>query len=122
MCKTTSALLALCALAGAAGRADGPDPEPPADAKAELKKLQGTWTVTKMLAKGDELMARAGTTYTFDGDRLTRAAPVTGRGERKQTFKVKVDTRKRPHKIVLIPEGAKTRPVAIYKIEKGELY
>jgi uncharacterized protein (TIGR03067 family) len=78
--ETTSAALALCALAALAGRAD--EAEPPASAKAELKKLKGTWTVTKWLAKGDEFEARAGMTYTFDGNRLTRVWPVTGRGGR----------------------------------------
>src|SRR5262249_8389863 len=101
MRKTTSALLALCALAALAGRADEADPEPPS-AKAELKKLQGSWTVTKWLAKGDELKVRPGMTYTFDGDRLTRPGPITGR---RQTFKVKLDTGKRPHSIKLTPEG-----------------
>jgi uncharacterized protein (TIGR03067 family) len=121
MRETTSAVLALCALAALAGRAADPDPEPPGGA-AELKKLQGTWAVTKMLAKGDEFEPRAGMTYTFDGDKLTRARPVTGRGGLKQTFKVKLDTRRRPHTIELIPEGADKGQTGVYKLVKGELY
>jgi uncharacterized protein (TIGR03067 family) len=117
MRKTTSALLALCALAAVAGRADDPEPEPPGGA-AGLRALKGTWAVTRMLAKDDVFMARVGTTYTFDGDKLTRTTPATG----KQTYKVKIDTKKRPHTIELIPEGAKKGTVGFYKVEKGELY
>ena len=68
MRKTTSALLALCALAALAGRAD--DPEPPG-AKAELKKLKGTWVVMKVVWGKREPTPPAVMTYTFDGDKLT---------------------------------------------------
>jgi uncharacterized protein (TIGR03067 family) len=121
MRKTTSALLALCALAALAGRADDPDPEPPATAKAELAKLKGTWTVTKSLAGKRELKMPPGLTYTFDGDKLTRETASGKAKGSKQTYKVKIDTKRRPHTIELVPESGKRGPVGIYKIEKGEL-
>jgi hypothetical protein len=83
MRKTTSAILALCAVAALAGRAEGPDPEPPAGAKAELKKLQGTWVTDRALFKKREHKLSGQTKYTFDGDKLTRAVPVrTAAGDR----------------------------------------
>ena len=72
MTKTTFAFVALCALAALAGRAEGPDPEPPAGAKAELAKLKGTWTVTRRSLGGREAKAPAGLVYTFKGDKVTR--------------------------------------------------
>src|SRR5262245_2815583 len=102
MRKTTIALLALCRLAAAAGRADDPDPEPPG-AKAELEKLKGTWTLTKILAgtrRGGgvvmtEVTRRGGMTFTFDGEKLviTQTVVVRGKGnfESTQSYKVKID-------------------------------
>jgi uncharacterized protein (TIGR03067 family) len=130
MLKTAVACVALCGLAVLAGRGDDPDPEPPGGANAELKKLKGTWTVTKaILGKRELKVARPGLTFTFDGDKLTRATPfgklkgnVKGKGNRTLEYKVKIDTKKKPHTIELIGEGAKSGPVGIYKIEKGELF
>jgi uncharacterized protein (TIGR03067 family) len=121
------ALLALCALAALAGRGD--DPEPPGGGNAELKKLKGTWTVTKAVFGKRELKAPPGLTYTFDGDKLTRSMPigklkgnVKGKGDRELKYKVRIATKKKPHTIEMMPEGAKSGQVGIYKIEKGELY
>jgi uncharacterized protein (TIGR03067 family) len=132
--RTAAVLLALCALAALAGRAA--DPEPPGDAKAELKKLKGTWTVTKAVFGGREAKAPPGMTYTlmtytFDGDKLTRTTPFgkvytndKGKGidERKQAYKVKIDTKKKPYTIEMIPEGKDKGQVGIFKVEKGELH
>jgi uncharacterized protein (TIGR03067 family) len=129
MRKTTIALLALCALAGAAGRAADPDPEPPGGANAELRKLKGKWTVTKVLSGTRELKLSPEMTFTFDGDKLTRSTSlgkpkgnVKGKVERSVKYRVKIDTKKKPHTIEMIPEDGKNGPVGIYKIEKGELY
>jgi uncharacterized protein (TIGR03067 family) len=128
MRKTTSAALALCALAALAGRAD--EAEPPGE-KAELKKLQGTWKVTKVLLGTREAEPRNVMTWTFDGDKLvsTTTGTAAGRGkfEDKWTYKVKIDTKKKPHTIELVPEQDKfvrkgVAMAGIYKIEKGELY
>jgi uncharacterized protein (TIGR03067 family) len=120
MRKTTIAALALCALAALAGRAA--DPEPPGGGKAELKKLKGTWTVTKALWNNHGQRAPIGLTYTFDGDKLTCETPQWRAEVVRTTYKVTIDTKKRPHTIELIREGAKSGQVGIYKIEKGELY
>jgi uncharacterized protein (TIGR03067 family) len=125
MRKTTSAILALCALAALAGRADDPCPEPPGGGKAELKKLKGTWTVSKRLSGGREMKAFSVMTFTFDGDKLTRTTSLNKGGkkaERSVKYKVKLDTKKQPHRIELVPEDGKNGQVGIYKIEKGELY
>jgi len=126
MRKTTGAVLALCALAALAGRADDPDPEPPGGGKAELKKLKGTWTVTRRLSRGRELKALSSVmTFTFDGDKLTRTTSLNKgnkKAERSVKFKVKLDTKKQPHRIEMVPEDGKNSQVGIYKIEKGELY
>src|SRR5262245_65809988 len=109
MRETTSATLALCALAALAGRAD--DPEPPGGMTAELKKLKGTWTVTRALFGKRELKAPPGMTYTFDGEKLTRSLPPfgkVGKGDRTVKYKVKLTTKKKPYTIEMIPEGAKT--------------
>src|SRR5262245_38253439 len=93
MRTTTFAALSLWALSALAGRAD--EAEPPADAKAELKKLQGTWTVTKAMMGKREFKAPPGLTYTFDGDRLTQQTPLPklaggkGKEDRKRTMTYK---------------------------------
>jgi uncharacterized protein (TIGR03067 family) len=121
MRKTPIAVLALCALAALAGRAD--DPEPPADGKAELKKLRGKWVVTRQVVGGRDRPLPEGLYYTFDGDRLTRSTPTDrGRGVKEKRFRVKVSTRKKPHTIELIPEGCDEGQVCIFKLEKSELH
>src|SRR5262245_45311332 len=127
MGKAMSALLALGGLAALAGRADDPDPEPPGGATAELKKLKGSWTVTKGVLNKRELKAPPGLTYTFEGNKLTRTAPFgkgkgIGKGDNKQTYKVKIDTKKKPYKIELTPDGGGKALSGIFKIEKDELY
>src|SRR5262245_16647123 len=119
MRKTARAMLALCALAALAGRADDPEPD---TTKAELKKLQGTWTVTKRVLGGREAKAPAGLIYTFDGDKVTRrfAAPE-GKAGGRQVLTVTIDTAKTPHRLTMKAVGSKSA-VYIYKIEKGELY
>jgi len=126
MRKTTFAALALCAVATLAARA-ADDPEP-ADAKAELKKLKGTWTVTKLIRKGKEPKARLGLTFTFDGDKqlttVTGVAEGGGEVEVTESFQVKIDAKKRPHTITLTRTGGK-RPISqagVYKVENGRLY
>jgi uncharacterized protein (TIGR03067 family) len=124
MRKTTSALLALCALAALAGRADDPEPDP---AKEELKKLQGTWTVTKWLSSDGEGRPSSEMTFTFDGDKLTQSTYLVTlkvKDDRTMKYKVKVGTKKRPHTITLTltPSNRTRSQAGIYKIEKGVLY
>jgi len=129
MGKVMSVLLALGGLAALAGRAADPDPEPPGGANAELKKLKGTWTVTKGVFNKRELKAPPGLTYTFEGNKLTRTAPfgkgkgnVKGKGGAQQTYKVKIDTKKKPYKIEMTPDNGGKTQVGIFKIEKDELF
>src|SRR5262245_63316702 len=104
----------LLACAALAGRAADPEPDTP---KAELKKLRGTWKVTKRLVKGGEQKLPVAVLYTFKGDKLT----VRAGGGFESDYTVKIDTKKKPHTIELIDEGGKVSRVGIYKIEKGEL-
>src|SRR5262245_50759788 len=120
MRKTTIALLALGALAPLVTRADDPDPEP-AGEKAELAKLEGTWVVTKAIWGKREARSTPATTYSFDGDRLVVVVPPP-RGEGKQTFKVKLDTKKTPHRYTLTPDGKGKARSGVYKFEKGLLH
>jgi uncharacterized protein (TIGR03067 family) len=112
---------ALLVLAATEVRSRGDDPEPPAGAKAELAKLKGTWTVTKAVWGKREAKAPPGMTYAFDGDKLTRTTPL-GKGAGKQTFKVKIDTKKKPYKITMTPEDKDKGQSGIFKVEKGELF
>jgi uncharacterized protein (TIGR03067 family) len=98
---------------------DSPDPEPPGE--TSLKTLKGTWTVTKGVFKGHEEKVTDGRTYIFDGDKLTRTVPG-GKNNGKLTYKVELDTRKKPCKITMSPDdGGKARE-GVIKIENGELF
>jgi uncharacterized protein (TIGR03067 family) len=100
------------------------EPDPPDGAEAELKKLKGTWAVTRAVREGTEAKPRPGLAFTFDGDKVTQSLPdgrVKGQ-VLKQTYKVKIDTKKKPHTIELTTESGKTGMVGIYKIEKGRLH
>jgi uncharacterized protein (TIGR03067 family) len=121
MRKTTTAVLALCALVAVAGWAS--DPEPPDGGKAELKKLKGTWTATKILDGGVEEEAPAGRlTFTFEGSTLKRRLVGGTNAGGLRSYRVKIDTKKKPHTIELAPEGGGAAQPGIYKVEKGELY
>jgi uncharacterized protein (TIGR03067 family) len=109
-------LVLTLALAPLASRGED-DPEPPGGS-AELRKLKGTWTVSRRIIGGKESKPPRQITYTFEGDKLTLDS---GLGK-KQTSKVKIDTKKRPFAIELTLEGTNTVRVGIYKIEKGELF
>jgi uncharacterized protein (TIGR03067 family) len=131
MRQRLAVILALCGLASLAPRAAEPDPEPPGAAKAELGKLKGTWAVTRALAGQRELKAPAGMTYTFDGDKLAAHMPFVGKGTTlkfkskdagREAFKVKVDGKKRPFKIMLIPTAGGRTHSGTFKVEKGELF
>lgn len=110
----------LCGLLAPAGRAEEPSPEPPSEGLAALK---GAWAVTRMNYRGRERKVPEGMSYVFEGDKLTRTAPARG-GARglKQTFKVKVDTRKKPHRLTLTSDAGGKEYQYIFKIEKGELF
>lgn len=120
MLRTAVVLVAL----GAVGAGRGDDPEPPRGGgeKAELRKLKGTWTVARAMIGKREVKTPAGLTYTFDGDKLTWSRPVDKDGVKQvQTYKVKLDTKKRPYKITMRADGLISSE-GIFKIEKGELY
>jgi uncharacterized protein (TIGR03067 family) len=111
---------ALCLLAVAIARADGPDPEPPSDG---LTALKGTWKLDRMILKEEVKPLPAEVTFTFAGDKLTRVRPAArGKAKGPEKLRVKIDTKKKPATIELIPEGGERGTVGIYKIEKDELF
>ena len=42
--------------------------------------------------------------------------------DNKQTYKVKIDTTKKPHRITMTPQNGGKTQTAILKVEKGELF
>lgn len=66
------------------------------DAKADLERLQGTWTVVGGEANGRpfpaEVVERDAATYTFEGDQVT----VRDRGKTRGVLRVTLDATKRP--------------------------
>jgi uncharacterized protein (TIGR03067 family) len=112
-------LVVLCVALVAQARSED-DPEPPGGGKA-LRELKGTWTVTRALFGNRESKAPPGLTYAFGGDKLTRKTPF-GKGNNNLTFKVKLDTSKKPYRITMTPENGGNAQSGIFKIENGELF
>jgi uncharacterized protein (TIGR03067 family) len=109
-------LLLMLSLPPLALRADETDPEPPGSDAGELRKLKGTWTVSRAIIGGKEAKPPLRITYTFEGSK------VTVNSGRLTTMKVKIDTKKKPFTIELTPDGSNAPRPGIYKIEKGELF
>lgn len=103
-------------------RAADPEPEP---AGPELAALKGTWTTVKMTFRDRDLSFPKDNDFIFEGGRLTRMVPPrkdSGKGPTKLTYKVKLDTRKKPYRLTAVPDaGGGVVASWIYKIEKGEL-
>jgi len=112
MRKTFLVVLALCVLAPLMTRADD-DPEPQ-KVGPELRKLEGKWTVVRLMTKGRE-MKPTNTTYAFDGDKLT----VEMNGRTTMVAKVKIDAKKKPPVLELTREGAKVTTKMGMKLDKG---
>jgi uncharacterized protein (TIGR03067 family) len=114
-------LLAAYLTAFGAARAED-DPEPP---DKGLRELKGTWTVTKVLFRGRELKSPdEAATWVFDGRKLTQTFPPNkrkGKEATETTYKVKLDTSKKPYKLTATPEAGGKERKWIFKIEKGEL-
>jgi uncharacterized protein (TIGR03067 family) len=120
MAKHLALAVGLCLALAYDVRSDDVDPEPPGSSAKALRELKGTWTVTRAVFGKREAKAPPGMTYCFDDDRLVRVMPF-GKGDNKQTFKVKLDLSKKPHRITMTPENGGAVQSAIFKIEKGEL-
>src|SRR5262249_62115477 len=87
------------------------------DAKAELKKFEGTWAVESAREGGKDVPADKlkGITFTFRGDKM-----VFGKGDKeKDEATFKIDPGKKPPHIDLMTKG-KTLP-GIYAFEGGQL-
>jgi uncharacterized protein (TIGR03067 family) len=112
MSKAIPILILLSCVTGV--RTEEIDPEPPGGG-AELRKLRGTWKVTKLLVEGKEVSSPLTMTYTIEGEKLT-----VDNGTQKWTMKVKIDSKKKPFVIEMIHDKAKTSQASHYQIEKGE--
>jgi uncharacterized protein (TIGR03067 family) len=120
MRKAIVGCVLVCGLLAFSGRAADPDPEPPSEG---LTALKGGWAVTKIAMGDNEKKSRAGLNFVFDGDKLTRTVVSRkGKASTKRTYKVKVDTRTKPHKITLVPDAGGRELKWIFKFEKGELF
>src|SRR5262245_11179774 len=119
MRKTGLVVLALVVLSLLVVRADEDDPEPPAGSGPQLRKLRGTWTVTRALIRGKESKppSKSSITYSFDGDKVTYEA-----GKTKYVSKAKVTTEGKVTVLELTREDTKAVRKVAFKIEKGELY
>jgi uncharacterized protein (TIGR03067 family) len=115
MHRACAVILALGVLWPLVGRA-GDDPEPPGKGGVELRKLRGKWEAVSMKMKGRELKAPAGTTYHFEGDKVTvKTSRLT------YVAKVKYDAKKKPPIIELTREDTKATIEYAVKLDKGEL-
>jgi uncharacterized protein (TIGR03067 family) len=108
-------VLALSALAATA-RAEDVDPEPPGSGRAELRKLRGKWTVTRLRWRGPEKKSSLTPSYSFDGDKMTQ-----GGGRSPDVAKVKVDVKKKPFTLQITGEDARTTVRWAFKFDNGTL-
>jgi uncharacterized protein (TIGR03067 family) len=110
------ALLA-CLLIAAAD----PCPEPTEDGKADLKKMQGTWKVTKLEEGGRAVDAsKIGTRIIVSKDKLTIKDK-----NRDEVVTFQLNAKKKPREIDLVPLRPNGKPddmvPGIYKLEKDTL-
>lgn len=105
-------------LVGVAAVADDTDPEPVSPPEAELKKLQGTWELTKVVLGGtDQTKEKKGATLVFQKNRLT----LNDGPNKAEQLTVTLDPKQKPPHIDLSPAND-NRPVkGIYKLQKDEL-
>jgi uncharacterized protein (TIGR03067 family) len=108
-------VLALSAVAAAA-RAEDVDPEPPGNGRAELRKLRGKWTVTRLRWRGPEKKSSLTPTYSFDGDKMT-----LGNGRVPDVAKVKIDVKKKPFTLQITGEDVRTTVRWAFKFDSGTL-
>jgi uncharacterized protein (TIGR03067 family) len=88
-----------------------------------LKALKGNWAVTKIVNFNREMKGPEGMNFIFEGNKLTRTMPpIKGKESDKLTYKVKIDTSKKPYKITMTPDAGGRDHKWIIKIEKGELH
>ncbi|MBX9622183.1 MAG: TIGR03067 domain-containing protein [Gemmataceae bacterium] len=96
------------------------DPKADDAVKADLKKLEGSWTVDSVKADGpvpDEIKK---TTLTFAGDKLTMKLP----DGKAMTQQVKLDPKKDPKEMSFKPEKEEPNGapgLAIYKLDGDTL-
>jgi uncharacterized protein (TIGR03067 family) len=95
------------------------------DAKKDREQLQGTWRLTRVLAKGEEVPPKLfeGGTMLVEGDVMTTVTRSAGK-EVRQKGKYKLDPAKKPREIDVVSEegsdkGAKV--LGIYDLQGDTL-
>jgi uncharacterized protein (TIGR03067 family) len=96
----------------AAVRAEGPSPEPPADAVALTR---GTWEVTRVVCRGSEVDTSGRQFARFEKDTL-----VMGVKGRPKKYRCRLDPKKRGVIDIDLIQDRRFWP-GIYKLEKGTL-
>lgn len=116
-----SLLLTLCLAVPLCVAADAePEPEPGGDAKADLKLLQGTWSVVKGLKDGmpppKEMLSAK---FTFDKDQISITGGPGGSAE--PPVKFTLNPKKVPAEIDIHPPKGEQMVKGLYKLSKDEL-
>jgi uncharacterized protein (TIGR03067 family) len=94
------------------------DPEPSSLAKAELKKLQGTWDVVKAVVDGRDDSAKLKKDGAYLVIKKNEFTFVEGKGN-KESMNFTLNVKKKPLRMDLAEGNKNIR--AIYKIEKDVL-
>lgn len=115
--RRTFLLLPLIFLAIAAD--PNPCPEPADPTRDDLKKMQGSWEMTRAV-KGGKAPPRpiAGVVLEISKDQLVIREPG---GRKPETVTFKLDARKNPREIDIHPPQGRKVVKGIYKLSKNEL-
>lgn len=114
-------VLALCVAVPVCLAADAePEPEPGGDAKSDLKKMQGTWSIVKGtkagMAQPKEMMS---VRFTFEKDQIRLTGGPGGGMEPTVTFTL--NAKKSPPEIDIQPPMGEKPVKGLYKLNKDEL-
>jgi uncharacterized protein (TIGR03067 family) len=95
------------------------------DAKKDREQLQGTWRLTKVLAKGEEVPPKLfeGGALLVEGDVMTTVSRSGGK-EQRQKGNYKLDPAKKPKEIEVVSEAGPdkgTKALGIYELEGDTL-
>jgi len=114
-------ILAMCLVASLCLAAEEPSPEPGGDDKADLKNMQGTWSVTMWSMRGkDAPPAILTSKFVIDKDQLN-----INRGGVKTTLfnsmTLKLNAKKKPPEIDLVQGKTDRVMKGIYKLTRDDL-
>lgn len=94
-----------------------PCPEPEDASKADLKKFQGAWTVVKAVKDGKGVGAELAHMRMEIKDQKL----ILKDNRRDEVVGIKIDARKNPREITILPDRGEKPVEGIYRLEKDEL-